>query len=178
MRLFHSRSWVHATCTGALFTLVTFVACSDDNDAQPNKTPSGGSDAGADQSTAPLPDTGPVDGAPVDSATCDYEQKTADGGACDLRKTHVVMSRFAQSCEVITRGQFCDRIVFHVPADAGASVSAIAPSFKCEPQGQGLQCAWEDPPSQLDESGFSQICAVTTSSISLTDEGIMCMIYL
>ncbi|WP_394845425.1 hypothetical protein LZC95_51390 [Pendulispora brunnea] len=157
---------------------MAFAACSDDNDGPPNK-PSGGSDAGSDQSTTPLPDTGTVDSASGDAGTCDYDQKTADGGRCDLRKTHVRMSRLAAlSCEAITRGQFCDRIFFQVPADAGASVSAIAPSFKCAPGGQGLQCTWEDPPNQLDENGFAQICALTTSSIDLSDEGITCMIYL
>ncbi|WP_394851138.1 hypothetical protein [Pendulispora rubella] len=157
---------------------MAFVACSDDNDTQPDKPPSGG-DAALDQSTTPLPDTGPADSGSVEGGTCDLDQKTADGGQCDLRKTHVRYAHFAApSCEVITRGQFCDRIVFQVSADAGAQVSAIAPSFECKAQGQGLQCVWEDPPPQLDERGFAQICALTTSSIGLSDEGISCMVYI
>src|SRR5207248_2318053 len=97
-----------------------------------------------------------------------YDKKTADGGPCDLRKTHHTGLAF-RNCLPVGEGDYCDGLSVCVPASAAADIAAIAPDFHCETAGgcRGVRCGMG---GVVDTQKFAQMCAITTSGVTLLRE--------
>jgi len=178
-------------CAVFALALIPLGACSDDAPSVKSTDAGGGDDhlidaAVQDARPGPIQDARPGRPQPDPNSCLDggrdaavFDQTTADGSACDLRKTH--HTGIIRDCLPIAKGDYCSDLGFCIPADRVSDLAAIAPDFECRSE-FGCQdlyryCSKRDV-ENLDDNVFSQMCAVSVSGmLVLPHREIECVVY-
>ncbi|WP_394824388.1 hypothetical protein [Pendulispora albinea] len=164
--------------TALAFGATLLGACGDNTSSSPS------ADGGADVTFRPTHDSATTDKSSSVTDPCAdggpdpavYDKTTADGGACNLRKTHG--AGLARSCLPIAQGAYCDSLEFCIPATSAAEIERIAPDFDCKSTAHGcsgVRC-FRKGGHTVDANVFAQMCAVTTSDVALLSD-VLCWIY-